>query len=176
MLLIVCGLPGAGKTTVAETVADRVGGRLLRTDVVRKDLFPDPDYTEAEKQAVYDELLTRGRDAVQAGETAVLDGTFKEAEFRDRAVELADELDVSLELVKVECEESVARRRISERTDDESDADPELHSRFRDLFEPIEVDHVVVDNSGELSETMARIDELFPVASAAPTANVATRE
>nr|WP_256296564.1 AAA family ATPase [Haloarchaeobius salinus] len=164
MLLVVCGLPGAGKTTIAEAVADRVDGRLVRTDVVRKDLFPDPEYTEAEKLAVYAELLARGREAVEDGETAVLDGTFKEARFREDVVDLAADLGVDFRLVKVECDEAVARRRIRERTDDESDADPELHSRFRELFDPVECDHVVVDNSGDLEATLARVDELFPVA------------
>ncbi|MFC4408218.1 AAA family ATPase [Haloarchaeobius iranensis] len=164
MLLVVCGLPGAGKTTIAEAVADRVDGRLVRTDVVRKDLFPDPDYTEAEKLAVYGELLGRGREVVEAGGTAVLDGTFKEARFRGDVVDLAAELGVDFRLVKVECDEAVARRRIRERTDDESDADPDLHSRFRELFDPIECEHAVVDNSGDLDATLARVDELFPVA------------
>lgn len=164
MLLVVCGLPGAGKTTIAEAVTDRVDGRLVRTDVVRKDLFPDPDYTEAEKLAVYDELLARGREAVADGETAVLDGTFKEARFREDVVALADDLGVEFQLVKVECDEPVARQRIRERTDDESDADPELHSRFRELFDPVDCNHVVVDNSGDLEATLAQVDELFPVA------------
>lgn len=173
MLVVVCGLPGAGKTTIAEAVADRVDGRLVRTDVVRKELFPDPEYTDEEKRSVYAELLARGRAAVTAGETVVLDGTFKEARFRADAVELAEDLGVEFELVKVECEEAVARGRIRERTDDESDAGPELHSRFRALFEPIEAEHVVVDNSGDLDATLARLDELFPVAE---PSGVAARE
>jgi len=164
MLLVVCGLPGAGKTTIAEAVADRVDGRLVRTDVVRKELFPDPDYTEAEKLAVYAELLGRGREVVENDETAVLDGTFKEARFREDVVDLAADLGVDFQLVKVECDEAVARRRIRERTDDESDADPDLHSRFRELFDPIECEHVVVDNSADLDATLARVDELFPAA------------
>lgn len=66
-LVVVCGLPGTGKTTVATEVADRVGGRLLRTDVVRKDLVDDPDYTDAETRRVYDELLDRAERTLGRG-------------------------------------------------------------------------------------------------------------
>ncbi|MFB6177910.1 MAG: AAA family ATPase, partial [Halobaculum sp.] len=52
-LVVVCGPPGVGKTTVASEAADQVDGTVLRTDVVRKDLFPEPTYDEAETEAVY---------------------------------------------------------------------------------------------------------------------------
>ena len=45
------------------------------------------------------------------------------------------------------CEEAVVRERIEERTDDASDADFEVHRAFEDAFEPIDVEHAVVDNS-----------------------------
>jgi predicted kinase len=98
-LVAVCGLPGVGKTTVAETVADRLDGRLLRTDVVRKEILTDPDYTEAESRMVYDELFERARETVASGRSVVLDGTFQDADRRDRLAALAAELDTELRLV-----------------------------------------------------------------------------
>jgi hypothetical protein len=159
--VVVCGLPGAGKTTVAERATDRLDGTRLRTDVIRKELFPDPEYTDAESRAVYEELFARSRRRVADGEPVVLDATFSDRPDRERARELAAALDVPFTLVAVECEQAVVERRIRQRTDDESDADVEVHRLFRDLFDPIEGDHVTVDNSGAIEATRRQVDDLF---------------
>ncbi|WP_115864844.1 AAA family ATPase [Halorussus litoreus] len=160
-MVVVCGLPGVGKTTVAEDVAERVDGRLLRTDVVRKDLFPDPEYTDEESQRVYAELFERTRETIRNGKNVVLDGTFREAENRERAVDLSESLDAGFRLVKVECAESVVRERIRRRENDASDADFDVYTMYRDGFDPISADHVVVDNSDGIEETTQQVAEQF---------------
>jgi len=160
-LVVVCGLPGAGKTTVAEHAVDTLDAELLRTDVVRKELFPDPDYTPAEVEAVYDELLDRAAESLRAGDPVVLDGTFKERDLRGAARRTAEAVDVPLTLVKVECDEDVVRDRIRARSGDESDADFEIHQQFREQFETIAGEHALVDNSGTLEETLDRVDDLL---------------
>jgi predicted kinase len=162
-LVVVCGLPGVGKTTVAEDIAERVDGQLLRTDVIRKEIIPDPDYTEEESRMVYAELFERARETITDGNAAVLDGTFKDATNRDRAMELCESLDVGFRLVKVECAEDVVRERIRSREDDASDADFEVHAMYRDRFEPISVEHLTVDNSDGIEETTRQVDDFFAV-------------
>jgi predicted kinase len=159
-LVVVCGLPGVGKTTVAERIADRVDGQVRRTDVIRKELFDDPEYTDAETEAVYAELLARARADVDAGGAVVLDATFADARFRADARETAAEAAAEFDLVRVACDEDVVERRI-ERRDGISDADFEIHRRFRELFDEVASDHVVVDNSGTEAETFAQVDAAF---------------
>ena len=48
-----------------------------------------------------------------------------------------------------------------ERRDGISDADFEIHLRFRELFDEVATDHVVVDNSGTEAETAAQVDAAF---------------
>src|SRR6056297_2639687 len=117
-LVVVCGLPGVGKTTVAEDIAERLDGRLLRTDVIRKEILSDPDYTEEEARMVYREMFDRASELVEDGTSAVLDGTFKEEGYRDHAIALSETLDAEFRLVKVECDEEVVRERIAGRQDD----------------------------------------------------------
>ncbi|WP_123619369.1 AAA family ATPase [Halorubrum sp. CSM-61] len=159
-LVVVCGLPGVGKTTVAERVADHVDGEILRTDVIRKELFDDPEYTDAETEAVYAELVDRARDRVVGGSAVVLDATFADARFRADAREVGERVAGGFALVEVECDEPVVERRI-ERRDGISDADFEVHLHFKELFDRIETDHVVVDNSGDQAETFAQVDAAF---------------
>ena len=159
-LVAVCGLPGVGKSTVAWQVAERLGAELLRSDVVRKELFEDPGYTDAETAAVYDELLARAADRLDAGESVVLDATFKTRARRTEVRDLAERLDAECRLVHVVCEESVVERRIADR-EGVSDADFEVHREFRERFEPLETDHVAVDNSGSEAETRRQVEAAF---------------
>lgn len=164
MLVVVCGLPGTGKSTVSRRVADRIDGRLVRTDVVRKELFPDPEYTSAESSAVYAEVLERARETLSEGGRVVLDGTFRRRELRERVAGVAVDCGRPYRFVRVECDEAVVRERIAVREDDESDADFEVYKLLKAEFEPLDGEHIVVDNSGSLAATTARVDQLFPAA------------
>lgn len=158
-LVAVCGLPGTGKTTVAEEIADRRDARLLRTDVVRTELFPDPEYTDEEADAVYRALFDRAVAALAHGDV-VLDATFRTEAFREGARAAAAEADAEFTLVAVECDDETVRRRIRARTDDESDADIAVYELFCDTYEPLENPDLVVDNSGSLAETYAQLDDV----------------
>ncbi|MDZ7746119.1 MAG: AAA family ATPase [Halobacteriales archaeon] len=158
-LVAISGVPGTGKTTVAEAIADRIDATVLRTDVVRKELYDDPEYTETETETVYDEVLERARKRL-ATENVVVDATFRTREVRDAARVVAEETDSVFRLVGVDCDDAVVRERIRERTDDESDADIEVYELFREQYEPLDAPDLVVDNSGSLAETFAQLDEL----------------
>jgi len=159
-LVVLCGLPGVGKSTVAAMVTDRLGATRLRTDAVRKELFAEPTYSETETERVYEELHERARRALDDGESVVLDATFARGEYRSMARDLAAACDVSFSLVEVVCEASVVERRLAER-EDISDADRAVYRQFSEEFEPIDAEHAVVDNSGTPAETRAQVEALF---------------
>jgi len=160
-LVVLCGLPGVGKTTVAERIAARLDATLLRTDVVRKELFADPAYTGTETRLVYDEVFERGRQPLERGHSVVLDGTFKLRRDRRRARTLAAELDAGFDLVHVECDEATVRERIAGRVDDESDADFRVHLTHRAEFERLSMAHVTIDTSADRDATYRQIDRRF---------------
>lgn len=160
-LIVVCGLPGAGKTTVAREVGERRDAKLLRTDVIRKEILTEPRYTEAETQLVYEEAFDRTREILSEERDVVIDGTFRERDYRIRALETAEEVESGFQLVRVVCDEDVVRKRIKERVDDESDADFQIHQMFRDTFDRVALQHVSVDNSGKLEETLRQIGVHF---------------
>lgn len=160
-LVVVCGFPGVGKTTVAETIARRVDAKLLRTDVIRKELLSDPEYTDEETQMVYGEMLRRSQATIEGGRNVVLDGTFFKRDFRERVRELADDLNAEFDIVRVHCDEEVVRERIRNRENGASDADFEVYQIHRDIFEPLDIDHVTVDNSEGIEQTRQQVRSHF---------------
>jgi len=167
MLVLVCGHPGTGKSTVAERVAGRLGGRLLRTDVVRKELYPEPAYTDEESASVYDTLFERALEAA-GGEHVVLDGTFRDRTLRERAAAVAAEAGVEFRLVRVTCETETVRERIRARVDDPSDADFDIYQQLKAEFDPLETEaDLTVYNSGSLARTLETVDEAFPATATA---------
>jgi hypothetical protein len=158
-LVVVCGLPGAGKTTVGEAVADRIDAEVVRTDVVRKRMVEEPDYTDEETARVYRRLVERARSTLAEGGNVVLDGTFVRRAFRDLAADAATEAGAAFDLVRVRCDESVVEERIRRREDGVSDADFEVYRIHEEAFEPVEREHVAVDNSGDLERTREQVRE-----------------
>ncbi|PSQ60153.1 MAG: kinase [Halobacteriales archaeon SW_9_67_25] len=156
-LVVVCGLPGVGKSRVARAIGDCLPATVYRTDEVRADLFADPTYERAETERVYAELLEGALATVDAGGRAVLDGTYREERFRAAVVEAADDRGLDPLFLNVECAPEVARERIAARTDDASDASVADYERIREAFEGLSRPHETVDNSGDWEQTRKQV-------------------
>lgn len=159
-LLVYCGLPGVGKSMASGYTADRFPATRYRSDEIRKTLFPDPTYSTAESDATYAELLERARTDLEADSNVVLDATFRTTARREQAAAAAREADADVRFVHVTCALEVVEDRLENRTDSISDAEFEQHLQLRDSFDPIDRDHVVIDNSGSIEETQAQLDRL----------------
>ena len=163
MLIIVSGLQGAGKTTVARRISERANAVLLRTDVIRKELMETPEYTEDAKQKAYEEMFSQARKLLDEKRNVVLDATFRMEKYREQARRAAGEAGTDFEIVEVVCSEAAAQKRIEERTGDESEAQFEQYLQSKRLFEPITEKHATVDNSGSLADLEGQLDKLFLV-------------
>lgn len=157
VLVVVCGPPGVGKSLVARTAAGAVGAAVLRTDVVRQDLFDDPGYTDEEVEQVYAEMRDRARERLTAGESVVLDGTYRSVALRDAVAGVAEPLGLPTVFLRVTCPESVVRERITARTDDPSEAEFDDYRTIAAEFEPLERDHHAIDNSGTVEQTEQQV-------------------
>jgi predicted kinase len=159
-LIIVCGEPGVGKSDVADLLSLRTGASVLRTDDIRKDLFgPEPEYSKEESKATYDEMFDRAGNILQDGLSVILDATFMLQKGRERANRLAQKhtQPYDFTIVRVTAEPDVVKKRIREREDDASDADVSVYQSIRKRFEPVELPHVTVDNSGYWWNTMEEV-------------------
>lgn len=146
MLVVVCGLQGTGKSTVARKIALKTGGQILRTDVIRKEMFERPTYSEEEISNVYAEMFRRAKNALSKG-TVILDATFKSHKDREDARIIAASLGLPFSLVRTICDEAVLKERITARKDDASDARFEHYLATKAAFEPLLHEHVSIDTT-----------------------------
>lgn len=123
VLLLVGGLPGTGKSTLARRLSDETGWALLRTDEVRRELeLGDDRYAPEAVAAVYDELLRRARDLLDAGASVVLDASWVGDDQRAAAAKTAQEGGAELAELCCTCDDAVAAARIGERLEKGKDA------------------------------------------------------
>jgi predicted kinase len=140
-LILVGGPPGSGKSTLASGLAGELGGVLLRSDEVRKELaglaahahapaeLGRGIYAEDATAATYGELLDRAAVALGMGETVLLDASWSSAAWRDRARALATRTMSDVVELRCDAPAQVAAERIRHRARvglDPSDATPEI--------------------------------------------------
>jgi predicted kinase len=153
MLIIICVFSGVGKSTVASQLAKREGFVHLRTDVLRKELFPVPTYHEKEKERVYGVLFERTKELLPRY-SVVLDGTFGRQHLRDAAEAIAHKARVPSFIVRVVCDEHLVRERLEKRTNDPSDAIFAHYLEQKLHFEVLEKAHYIVDTAKDIKSQL----------------------
>jgi aminoglycoside phosphotransferase family enzyme/predicted kinase len=134
-LVLVGGLPGTGKSTLAGGLADRLGAVALSTDRLRKELAglaPDTPsaaayqhgiYSPAWTRRTYAELVARAEKLLHLGETVVLDASWNRAVHRDLATDAAARTHSNLVALRCAAPPEVAATRLRRRAGGMSDAD-----------------------------------------------------
>lgn len=154
MLVVVFGLPGSGKSTVAGRLARRLGATWLSSDAIRVEQGLQGDYSKEAIGAVYQEMMTRAREALTSGVTVVLDGSFSSRNFRARAAEMAESIGVPLALIRMVADEQTSLQRVGRRRK-LTEAGPEAYRLLERNFDPVEGSYLTLDSSrAPLKETL----------------------
>lgn len=143
MLLLITGLPGAGKTTLARALAARTGALQLNSDVLRRELGLRGHYRPEDKNQVYERLLARARAALLAGQNVVVDSTFFLESIREPFRRLATACRVPLYWVEVQAQEHHIRERLQHPRPD-SEADAAVFEKIKMAYEPLPEPHLVL--------------------------------
>lgn len=153
MVIIVFGLPGSGKSTFAQALAGRLKAYYFSTDRIRKMLITDPEYSAAEKVAVYDRMLQLATAAVVTyDDDVVLDGTFHRSVIRRLFKKGLGER-TAVYFIEIRSREELIRERLAYPRED-SDADFSVYEKVRAEWEAGDEEHLVLwseqDNVDEL--------------------------
>lgn len=148
-LVLVGGLPGTGKSTLAQGLAAQAGFHLIRSDVVRKELAglsaqqaarsPPGEgiYVPAWRDRTYAECLSRAEMLLDEGQRVMVDASFGEENKRLAFLKTAARLCVPAVFVHCLARPDVARRRLENRRGDASDANWLIHQQMTDRWEAI---------------------------------------
>ena len=123
MIIIICGLPGVGKTTLAKEIAPLVNAVLLSTDKIRKELLSRPTYGRGERKLIYNGMILIAKYLHNAGINCILDATFTRESSR---LEIKKKLGLAskdFHIIECICPEDIILSRLQERKYDYSDAD-----------------------------------------------------
>jgi predicted kinase len=145
--VIVCGLPGTGKTTVARNIAQLVDATVLSTDKIRKELFPMPTYWRQERRLVYQVLTLLARYLHGAKVNCILDATFNAERSRNEIIQSLSLKPEEFSIIECICQEDIIFSRLKNRKNDYSDADISVYNKMKKLFEPIAQPHITIDTS-----------------------------
>jgi predicted kinase len=156
MIIIVFGLPGSGKSFFASRLAANLHAVYVNTDEVRLNMFPDKrEYTDAEKTAVYDALLSKMDHAIMQDQTIILDGTFYKKSLRQPFEEAVAAHNHQIIYIEVTAPEDVIKERVS-RPREFSEATYEVYLKLRQEAEPLEADHLILDSTRPVEEMITQ--------------------
>ncbi|EFK05599.1 conserved domain protein [delta proteobacterium NaphS2] len=178
-VLIACGLPASYKTETTEVIAELLGYRILRSDLIRlevlknEDIFDEKVASSMQKRTlVYDEMFRMADEAAGKEAGIILDATFVTQSLRRRAAKVAADHSKTLVIQQTQCPKEVSLARISKRTKENYESNALTEQAYTNnvkKFEPIDLDdlkqrhpqlkvvHLLVDTASDL------IDEWFVV-------------
>ncbi len=177
LLLIVAGLVGTGKTTVAHALARSFGLTVISSDIVRKELAGIPPserrfepidsgiYSEEFTRMTYEEMFARAERLLQQGESVVLDASFKKRGHRLQAKRLAQKMDADFAALECVLDEPTVKSRLEQRVKEGSVSDGrwEVYLAQKDDFEKVDEfspqEHMVLDTAQPMSNIVETVAE-----------------
>lgn len=154
MLILIAGMPGTGKTTIARAFAALYGAVHFNSDAMRQELGLMGHYAPADKEKVYTALLEHTGEVLKEGRNVVVDSTFFRASVRQPFMTLAASCGVPVKWVEIKAKETTLRERLN-RPRADSEADFKVYEKIRDQFEPLPEDRLVIWSDEVTPETAA---------------------
>jgi predicted kinase len=163
MIVLMAGLPGSGKTTLARELTSRTHGRIVSKDEIRHALFAVDEIEYSSQQdnfclqimletAGY--LLRRNRHRI-----VFLDGrTFSRRYQIDTVLSAAARLDQSWRILECVCSEKVAKKRLQKEagTHPAGNRDFQLYRDMQFSFESITLPKTIIDTTQPMQSCVER--------------------
>jgi predicted kinase len=161
-LVVLSGLPGSGKSYFCRRLASRYPLARLESDALRKALFGQPTHSADESRRLFSACHLVLSRLLSRGIAAIFDATNLREMHRRQVYHIADEHKAKLILVHLQASPAVVHERLEARargprSQDLSDAGPEVYERMQHDVEPIGRPHISVDTSADIEPAIAAI-------------------
>ena len=152
MLIIFAGLPGVGKTTIAQELAHKLGAGYLRIDSIEQALRDSGTVVGPMNDSGYRIAYTLAADNLRLGGTVVADSVNPLGITRESWREVAEKARVDSVEIEIKCSDcDEHRRRVESRSADIPGLTPPAWAEvLAREYEPWDREHIEIDTS-ELS-------------------------
>jgi len=161
-LIVVSGLPGAGKSFFCHELAEKLPSLILASDALRKILFPTPRYNEQENKRLFAACHVLIEELLKKGIPVIFDATNLLEHHREYLYRAAQRAGAKLILVWVEAPPEVVRQRLLARekgaiSEYDSEAGWEVYNKMKPHSQKISRNHLVVDTSQDIAGAADKI-------------------
>jgi predicted kinase len=175
-IIVMCGLSGTGKSTIAKAVQHRFGFPIISSDLMRKKLMLVPVdrstvdayrsgiYALPYVEKIYAAMFENAEHLLRDSTGVILDATFQDPAYRDAARKLAEQMKVPILFIECRAEDAEIRRRLIQRqkqANNPSDATVGIYLRqledFVALTEIPPSAHLIVDTARPRSEIVVEV-------------------
>lgn len=161
-LILMVGLPGTGKSTLARRLATLLPAPIVESDRVRRILFQWPRHTLNESRRVHQVCRTLIEQLLRQGSSVIFDATNLIEAHRALIYQIADRLRIPLVILFVTAPPEVVRDRLEGRRrqphpEDASEATWPVYERMRRSMEPIGRPYLEVDTSQDLEALLPQL-------------------
>ncbi len=157
MIILICGLPGTGKTFLSNKLSSYVNATVLTTDKIRKELLGKPTYAAWERALIYDVLFLLAKYLHSSGIRCILDGTFNMEKSRSEVKELLNLTNDQFYIIECICPEDIIITRLLLRQDDYSDANVSIYLKMKKIYEPVRQKHITINTAKPIEKNIERI-------------------
>jgi len=166
-IVAIGGMSGTGKSVLARDIAGLLqpapGAIIIRTDVIRKELFGVDPLTPLPKEAyqadvaerVYRTMFERGRQIATQGFSAILDAAFLREAERDALDRQARNWPATFRPIFLTADLAIRLSRIASRRGDASDATRDVAAQ-QEHYSLAQLSWPLIDASGSTDETLQR--------------------
>ena len=161
-LLMLAGLPGAGKSTFARALTACHPLLVLESDRMRKTLVDQPQYTADEHSRVFRACHRLIGEFIGQGYQVLLDATNLGQRNRRPVIAISRKYNVPIATVVVTAPPDVVKERLLNREagmdpDTWSDAGVDIYTRMAPAWQPVKRDHFSVDTSRDFTPILHQV-------------------